>query len=184
MTILIRAITIAVILLAPLPANAVGWSFQGRMNVEQPAATHALTLPDPYFGDGIIIVTLDTVSGEFTSEFSFAGLSGPTFAAHFHEAESGMAGDIVVLTPVASVTAGTFSGAVILADLPDALTALTGDGSFGVGAETLWYHNTHTPDNTAGELRAQLFVSSAPLPGAVWMFGSALCALFGLRHSR
>lgn len=177
MTTRIRVLVCSALLIAPMFANAALWTFEGGMNAEQSAATHMLTLPDPYFGGGIVFAALDTDSGEFSWEFSYAGLSGDAGAAHFHEAPAGMSGGIAVPVSVPPTTSGSASGSVILAGsgLADAITALTGDGAFGPGAITDWYLNIHTPANGAGELRGQLFVASVvPVPAALWLAIPAL----------
>jgi hypothetical protein len=147
----IRAFVFSALVIAPMFANAALWTFEGGMNVEQSAATHTLTLPDPYFGGGIVFAALDTDTGQFSWEFSYAGLSGDPGAAHFHEAPAG----VVVPVVVPPTTSGSGSGSV-LADggLAGSMAALTGGGSFVVGDITDWYLNIHTPDNGPGELGA------------------------------
>lgn len=186
MTTRIRVFLFAALLVAPMFAHAALWTFEGGMNVEQSATTHPLTLPDPYFGGGIVFAALDTDSGEFSWEFSYAGLSGEPFAAHFHEAPAGDSGGIAVGVSVPPTTSGAGAGSVVLAgsSLADAIAALTGDGAFGPGAITEWYLNIHTPANTSGELRGQLFVASVvPVPAALWLAIPALGFLIRKRRS-
>lgn len=188
MTTRIRVFVVCALLSLPVYANAAWWTFEGGLNVEQSIAAQgedALTLPDPYFGGGIVFATLDTDSGEFSWEFSYAGLSGDASAAHFHEAPAGDSGGVTVLVTVPPTTSGSGSGSVILSggSLSGAITALTGDGSFGPGAITDWYLNIHTPANGPGELRGQLFVASVvPVPAALWLAAPALGLL--VRHRR
>lgn len=185
MTKRIRILLFSALILAPTFANAALWTFEGGMNAGQSAATHMLTLPDPYFGGGIVFASLDTDSGEFTWEFSYAGLTGAPFAAHFHEESAGMAGGVTVPVTVPPTTSGSGAGSVVLAggDLSGAITALTGDGSFAPGAITDWYLNIHTPANGSGELRGQLFVASVvPVPAALWLAVPALGFLIRRRR--
>ena len=189
MTRFVRAMACSIILFLPLAVNAAMWEFSGGLNIEQRVAADAMpgdiTVPDPYFGGGFVMATLDDVSGLFTWEYSFGGLSGPAGNAYFHEEEAGVGGGVAVGVAFGG-TSGTFSGSTTLAAGPaldGAKTALTGDGSFVVGDITNWYLNIHTGLNPIGELRGQLFVTSVvPIPAAIWLMISALGALVGARR--
>ena len=71
------------------------------------------------------------------------GLSGPATAAHFHSAESGKNGAVVV--PIAGADKGSFEGSATLTDA-QAEELMAGK----------WYVNIHTAANKAGEVRGQV----------------------------
>ena len=100
MTRFVRAMACSIILFLPLAVNAAMWEFSGGLNIEQRVAADAMpgdiTVPDPYFGGGFVMATLDDVSGLFTWEYSFGGLSGPAGNAYFHEEEAGVGGGVAV----------------------------------------------------------------------------------------
>lgn len=161
-------------------ANAAIWTFDGGINTDQSAATHAL-VDLTGFGGGILSATLDDVTGDFEWSVAFFGTSGPAVAAHFHgPAFSGATGGVTLGTPsLVGSTGGIFSGVSVLG-APE-IADLTGGGLFGAGDETPWYHNIHTASNPAGEMRGQLFVTSVvPLPPAIWLLLSSVVAAVGI----
>ena len=58
--------------------------------------------------------TFDTASKQLSWKGSVTGLSGPATAAHFHSAESGKNGAVVV--PIAGADKGSFEGSATLTD--------------------------------------------------------------------
>ncbi len=177
------AIAFGIIVLVPAAANAAMWEFSGGLNIEQSIASDDANPPvGPYFGGGFVNASLDDVSGLFTWEYFFGGLSGPAANAHFHEGPVGVPGGVALGVDFGG-TSGSFSGSATLAGSD--IDALTKDENvaLGVGDPTLWYLNIHTDLNGDGELRGQLFVDSVvPVPAAVWMMMSALGTLIGLRR--
>ena len=188
MTRFIRATALGITLFLPIVANAAMWEFAGGLNIEQSVAAGATTVPVPYFGGGFVMATLDDVSGEFTWEYAYAGMSGPATDAHFHGASAGFSGGVVLGVPFGGPS-GTFSGSTTFvgAALDSVKMLLTGvgtlDGPFLVGDITDVYLNIHSLMNLPGELRGQLFVTSVvPIPAAIWMMISGLGALVGVRR--
>ena len=94
-------------------------------------------------GSGSVTATFDTASKQLSWKGSVAGLSGPATAAHFHSAESGKNGAVVV--PIAGVDKGSFEGSATLTDA-QAEELMAGK----------WYVNIHTAANKAGEIRGQV----------------------------
>jgi hypothetical protein len=94
-------------------------------------------------GSGSVSATFDTASKQLSWKGNVTGLSGPATAAHFHSAEAGKNGAVVV--PIAGADKGAFEGSATLTD---------------VQAEELmagkWYVNIHTAANKAGEIRGQV----------------------------
>lgn len=87
-------------------------------------------------------LTLDQDSGELTGSVSAADIT--VDAAHLHEAFAGANGDVIITLDVDGETISVPDSTVLTADQQAALTA----GS--------WYLNVHSPENPAGEIRAQL----------------------------
>jgi hypothetical protein len=94
-------------------------------------------------GSGSVTATFDTASKQLSWKGSVTGLSGPATAAHFHSAESGKNGAVVV--PIAGVDKGSFEGSATLTDA-QAEELMAGK----------WYVNIHTAANKAGEIRGQV----------------------------
>ncbi len=95
-------------------------------------------------GTGTVDATLDTGSSKLSYTITYAGLSGPATAAHFH----GPAG--------AKETAG-----VAVKINGDLASPIRGEAMLThEQAEALmhgqWYVNVHTASNPAGEIRGQL----------------------------
>jgi hypothetical protein len=99
--------------------------------------------PNQSAGTGSVTATYDTGTKVLTWDGSYAGLSGPATAAHFHgPAEAGKnAGVAVPIAPATSPLHGT-------ATLTDAQAADLMAGN--------WYVNVHTEANKGGEIRGQL----------------------------
>ena len=94
-------------------------------------------------GSGSVTATFDTASKQLSWKGNVTGLSGPATAAHFHSAESGKNGAVVV--PIAGADKGTFEGSATLTDA-QAEDLMAGK----------WYVNIHTAANKAGEVRGQV----------------------------
>ena len=94
-------------------------------------------------GSGSVTATFDTASKQLSWKGSVTGLSGPATAAHFHSAESGKNGAVVV--PIAGADKGSFEGSATLTDA-QAEELMAGK----------WYVNIHTAANKAGEIRGQV----------------------------
>jgi hypothetical protein len=99
--------------------------------------------PNQSAGTGSVTATYDTGTKVLTWDGSYAGLSGPATAAHFHgPAEAGKnAGVAVPIAPATSPLHGT-------ATLTDTQAADLMAGH--------WYVNVHTEANKGGEIRGQL----------------------------
>jgi len=99
--------------------------------------------PNDSAGTGTVTVTFDTATKKLSWEGTYAGLSGPATAGHFHgPADPGKnAGVAVPIAPNTSPLKGS-------ADLTDAQAADLLAGK--------WYVNIHTEAHKGGELRGQL----------------------------
>jgi hypothetical protein len=99
--------------------------------------------PNDSKGTGTVTATYDTASKKLSWKGSYANLSGPATAAHFHgPAEPGKnAGVAVPISPATSPLEGS-------ATLTDAQASDLMAGK--------WYVNVHTAANKGGEIRGQL----------------------------
>ena len=179
---------IGLALALPLAVNASTWTFSGALNSNQ--ETHPLVLPNPYFGGGLLTASLNDVTGAFSIQVVFAGLTGPAAAAHVHQAPPSVAGPIIVDLGSPS-SFGVFGldlynvNKTLMA--PQILAATTLNGNpLGIGAASGLYANIHTAANPAGEIRGQLIVASitaVPVPAAVWLMGSTIGLLVRRRRT-
>ncbi len=153
-------------------------------------------------GTGSAKLTFDLDLATLRVEFNFSGLTGLTSASHVHccttNANSGNAG-VATVTPSFAFPLGVKAGSFDQTfDLLPALPASTYNAAFvtanggnansalvallaGLDADKA-YLNIHTSTAPAGEIRALLHVAPVPVPAAVWLFGSALAGLTGLRR--
>ena len=99
--------------------------------------------PNDSAGAGTLIATYDTTTKKFSYSVSYAGLTGPATAAHFHgpAAAGANAGVAVPVKDAASPIKAD-------ATLTDAQAADLQAGK--------WYFNVHTEKNKGGEIRGQL----------------------------
>jgi hypothetical protein len=99
--------------------------------------------PNDSAGTGTVTITYDTGSKKLTWQGTYAGLSGPATAGHFHgPAEPGKNAGVVI--PI-SAGSSPFQGT---ADLTDAQAADLAAGH--------WYVNIHTDAHKGGEIRGQI----------------------------
>lgn len=131
----------------PPPPVALSGTLSGNQEVPMKAVA----------GTGNVYATLDRATNVLTYTVSYAGLTGPLQAAHFHgPAPAGVNAGVAL--PI-TVTYSPLNGAARLTP------AMAADVERG-----LWYVNLHTPNYPDGELRAQVTVAPAgyaPPPGAV-----------------
>jgi hypothetical protein len=117
---------------------------------------------------------LDTELGELSWDLQWSGLTGPAFAAHFHDAPPGVAGPIEVPMFVLEMGEGTADGQHMgsaIIDSEQITELLAGE----------WYVNVHTPNNPAGEIRGQV-TASVPEPAGIVLLSFGLLALILLRR--
>ncbi len=114
----------------------------------------AETPPNDSKGTGRGLVRYDDVTHELAWNISYAGLTGPATAAHFHgPAAPGEAAGVVVPIKSAAPLPSQLVGSATLT--PEQAQALE-DGKL--------YFNVHTEANKGGELRGQV-VAAGPKPG-------------------
>lgn len=120
-------------------------------------------------GSGAGTMTLDHATLEFSWFVAWQDLDAPVTVAHFHgPAMPGQNGGVEVAIDAGS---NPSSGSTFLtsAQADDLLAGL-------------WYVNIHSQAFPSGEIRGQvLAVSQVPVPAALWLFGSAVAGLMGLR---
>ncbi len=133
----LAAIACASIIAFASPSMAAMVNFKADMK----AATEVP--PNDSKGTGTVTATYDTASKKLSWKGSYANLSGPATAAHFHgPAEAGKnAGVAIPISPATSPLEGS-------ATLTDAQAADLMAGK--------WYVNVHTAANKGGEIRGQL----------------------------
>ena len=119
-------------------AGAATIDFRATMNAK------AEVPPTTSDGTGEVKATLDTDSKKLTYTMTYAGLSGPATAAHFHgPAASGANAGVAV--PIGNNPPSPATGSVTLTD--DQIKDLEAGN---------WYANVHTAANKGGEIRGQL----------------------------
>ena len=122
-------------------------------------------------GTGSASMSYDDLSGLFSWDISWSGMSGPATAMHFHgPAAPGVSAGV-------EVNIGAISG---LTSPSAGSTTISSAQGADLLAE-LWYINIHTAEFGGGEIRGQVEVSAVPLPAAVWFFGTGLVSLFAAR---
>lgn len=172
----------------PLAANAAMWTFGGALNANQEVRVFPeppVNLPPNYLGGGTLKATLDDVTGDYSLIVEFTGLTGPAIAAHIHPGARGINGPVLIDLGSPVPAGFGFHQYIFNATFDAATVAMgTGNGTFLVGQDTGFYVNIHTGLNEGGELRGQIIVtqSPVPIPAAIWLMGSALLGVFGLRR--
>lgn len=133
----------AALALSALPASATIHNFTINITVDQ-----EVPVPSGGTGSGSGTATYDDVTGEFTWNYSFAGLSGAVTAAHFHGAalpgvNTGV--QVVIDSPTDSPNMG-----MAMID--------SNQGADLIGG--LWYLNIHTDTVPSGEIRGQVLLEA------------------------
>ncbi|MFM8330677.1 MAG: CHRD domain-containing protein [Candidatus Methylumidiphilus sp.] len=154
----------------------------------------------PGIGDATVTFDLDLVT--MRVEATFSGLTGNVSASHIHcctanpgAATAGVASQTPSFTGFPTgVTAGTYDHTFDLTQagsynaafitnnggtVSTALNALLAGAATGKA-----YLNIHTSTFPGGEIRGFLTPAPVPVPAAVWLMGSALVGLLGLRRKR
>ena len=129
----LAALAAAVLLAAPALAASINLKADLKSSNEVP--------PVDSKGTGSVTATFDTASKQLSWKGSVTGLSGLATAAHFHSAESGKNGAVVI----AGADQSAFEGSATLTDA-QAEELMAGK----------WYVNIHTAANKAGEIRGQV----------------------------
>lgn len=105
------------------------------------------TPPNATTATGSARITVNLGHDEVCWEITFSGLAAPATAAHIHVGPPGVAGPIVVPTPVPPVISGTGTGC---ATVDDALARAIHDDP------DAYYVNVHDSVFPAGQIRGQL----------------------------
>lgn len=170
MTKILKIALCAALLVLPLAGNAATVALVSVLNSSQEVP------PNGSSGLGSAAMLYDTETNKLTWAILFTGLSGPIASpgAHFH----------------GPAPAGSNAGVQV-----DILANSTGDTSPIIGMafiteeqevqllNDMWYINLHTAAFPGGEIRGQVLVEKVvPIPAAVWLFGSALLGIGGLRR--
>lgn len=151
--------------LLSLSSRAAFYELSGNMDVFQ-----ALTNPDNIgSGTGTISGDYDDVTNILNYSLEWSGLTSDVNNIHFHLGAPGVSGGVQLGVPAPWSSPQMGSGIVLTAAQETNLLA----GN--------WYVNVHTDDFTGGEIRGQVNVSAVPIPAALWLFGSAVVAVMGLR---
>jgi len=96
-------------------------------------------------GTGVVTATYDTATKTLSWKGTYAGLTGPATAAHFHAGEPGKNGAVVIPVFTGADAKSPFEGSAVLTDA-QASDLLAGR----------WYFNIHTAANKGGEIRGQV----------------------------
>jgi len=141
---------------APPKSNIVTFTASLAGTKENPANTSQ--------GTGTFIATLDTVTGAFTYDVSFQGLTSNVTLGHIHgpAAATANASPIIDFKNLAGASftigapSGTAHGSTTLNAANQLTSAINGDSLKKLLLAGLTYVNIHTTQNGGGEIRAQL----------------------------
>lgn len=122
-----------------------GPAFAEMVNLKAALNGAAEVPPNPTTATGTVTATYDTATRKLTWKGTYAGLSGPPTAAHFHAGEAGKNGGVAVPIFTGAAAKTPFEGEAVLTDA-QAVDLLAGK----------LYANIHTDANKAGEIRGQL----------------------------
>ena len=125
-------------------------------------------------GKGAATMTLNSNTGEFIWFVAWENLTGNVTNAHFHG-------------PAAPDQNGGVQVAIDFGSNPTSGSAILTSGQIDDLLAGLWYINIHSSVNPGGEIRGQVLALSpapVPVPGAVWLFGSALIGMVRLAKKR
>jgi hypothetical protein len=143
------AIIGALVMLASASASAERLS--GSVHGGKPSAAELLgsneTPPNATTATGSARITVNPGHNEVCWEITFSGLVTPAAAAHIHVGPPGVAGPIVIPTPVPPSTSGTGTGCAVVDD------GLASAIQHDPGA---YYVNVHDSVFPAGQIRGQL----------------------------
>lgn len=146
-------------------SQAVVYTLSGDMDVFQ-ATTNPGNVGS---GTGSIIGSYDDVTNLLDYTITFANLSGPPIAMHFHVGAPGVPGSVEL-----NIGAGTSPRT--------GSATLTGANETNLLAGN-WYVNVHTDAFTGGEIRGQVATAPVPEPTAPLLLLGGLGAL-ALRRRR
>jgi len=115
-------------------------------------------------GTGTFLATLDTVTGAFTYDVSFQGMTSNVTLGHIHGPASPTANASPILnfgtlagpTFTTGALSGTAHGTTTLNAQNQLTSAINGDSLKKLLLSGLTYVNIHTTQNGGGEIRAQL----------------------------
>jgi hypothetical protein len=132
---------------APASADRLPGSSHGGRPLAAELSGGNETPPNATTATGSARFTVNAGQNEVCWEITFSGLAGPATAAHIHVAPPGVAGPIVVPTPVPAATSGTGTGCATVDDaLAQAIKNNPGD----------YYVNVHDAPFPGGQIRGQL----------------------------
>jgi hypothetical protein len=120
-------------------------SFAGAVDLKADLKASNEVPPNDSKGTGSVTVTYDPTSKKLSWRGTYADLSGPPTAAHFHAGEVGKNGGIVVPIFAGATAKSPFEGSATLTDA-QAAELMAGR----------WYVNIHTDAHKAGEIRGQV----------------------------
>ena len=115
-------------------------------------------------GTGTFIATLDTVTGAFTYDVSFQGMTSNVTLGHIHGPAAATAnaspilnfGTLAGATFTTGALSGTAHGSTTLNAANQITATVNGDSLKKLLLAGLTYVNIHTSQNGGGEIRAQL----------------------------